>query len=321
MDRIDGAVGAPGVSFHPRFSGRSALAEIVRTTCSRSGRTTVLLPDYICNVVVRAVRAGGGIPEYYPLNTDFETDSAYVARRVEQKDCAALVTASLYGADGGCGWIQEQSWRDRLVSTSTIFIADLCQDFFRSGSLAPFLPGTGGFILLSFNNKSFPGLMGGGFVTETAKEWPAVPPYCLSSKQRVALYRRYLLMHLGALRRWIRSWYEATATLQPLSPEHGDCLSFPYAFTEYQAEKEQLAAACAGLSMRDRLASLRSQKLNQMGEAALKTPGVHRAPYVAVQRSWHGHARQKAPYSVDEDPKRSLRPGLLVIHNKGFDDV
>jgi hypothetical protein len=320
IERLQSELSHPGVKFYPRFSGRAALTEIVKKATVQKGQKTVLVPDYICNVVVKAIKAGGAQPEYYPLLENLEPDEKFVARRVEKGDCAVLLTASLYGADGGCGWLENPIWCKRLLSTSTIFVADLCQDVFRARSLAKSLPGTNGTILVSFNNKSFPGMLGGGFLAEEKSKWSTEPDACLSTPQRIRLMRRYMLKFLGAWRRRIRKWFKQPLPLSPLPPVHADCIDFPFAFEAYKAEKEQLAAACAGLSLSARLGRLRSKRLAYLRNVVLITPGLERAPYVVLGESWVGHARQHHPYALDDDPECSIRPDLIIIHNKGFYD-
>jgi hypothetical protein len=52
----------------------------------------------------------------------------------------------------------------------------------------------------------------------------------------------------------------------------------------------------------------------------LKTPGLERASYLVLDKLWVGHARQHQPYALDDDPAYSIRPDLIIIHNKGFYD-
>ena len=52
----------------------------------------------------------------------------------------------------------------------------------------------------------------------------------------------------------------------------------------------------------------------------LALPYSDTAPFVVVGDDDPGCHRAKRPYALVDDARRSLRAGLQVRHNKGFDD-
>jgi hypothetical protein len=321
LKRLETELCCSGTLFNARFSGRAALAELAKSAFCQTGRKKVLLPDYICNVVVKAVIAAGGEPEFYKLNEKFEPDEASVARLVEQKCYSVLLVASLYGADGGCGWIEQPLWRSRLALSGTAFIADLCQDFFRAKALSQSLIGTNGYILISFNNKSFPGMMGGGFIGRTDDESGSMPCMRISLKQHLYLVRRFLSTGISASWRQFNVGRAKPTPLKPIPPDYGACSTFPFKFLPYNIAREQLAAACAGISLLHKIQKSRINRLDRLRGFFLATPGVERSPFVVLIKPVCKRVRQKAPFALENQPKCSLRNDLIIIHNKGFQDV
>lgn len=319
--KIEKTLCCEGSKFYPRFSARASLTEIVKEICSKQDRKIILVPDYICNVVVKAIVAGGAKVEFYGLNEKFEPDEAYLANRIESMDCAILLTASLYGADGGCGFIAKSSWRHRLQSTSTILLIDLCQDIYRAKTLSHFLSETEAFILVSFNNKSFPGMMGGGFLADAKLNWLFETSNHLNFKQKFTLIWRYLLLNLSSLKRKILAeifLHKRKYTI--ISPEFSDCVQFPFNFVSYRIDKLQLAAGFAGLSLKNKLELKKKKNLTSFRNLLMVTQRVDMAPYVILKDQYMGILRQKAPYALNHSPDKTLRPKLIIIHNKGFND-
>jgi hypothetical protein len=154
------SLAVPGYHFQPAFSGRVALYELA----VRLASPVVLIPDYLCDVVPRALGAAGCTVLRYALDERFEFDLDRVLTLAEEAGAGLILTASLYGSDGGLGALEAVDVQARLKRMGSHLVVDICQDI----ELRARLPSAqGGRIhgLVSFNDKSFPGAMGGGFPT------------------------------------------------------------------------------------------------------------------------------------------------------------
>jgi len=308
--RLSRRLGRSGRPCHLVTSGRVALMLVARSVAARTASRIALVPDYVCNVVHVAVERAGFSVEVYPTDLGCEPDDAYLRERLARADVALLVTASVFGSSA---WLHRLSNADvhSLVQRSGAHvIVDACQDV----SLLDHLPDGYGDALsavVSFNDKSLPGMMGGGAVTNLAL--PAEPFRTLTASQQ-SILRRMLLAK-------VRGWMSGRRPLKSADAfEFSYCQSFPYAFDTAGISKLQVVLALVGL---DNLPAFRSGKRELFERCAdnVVAPVFETAAYVVVSDDGvMPSRRRKRPYAAPNEPSRSLRPRQTVLHNKGFSD-
>lgn len=285
------------------FSGRVALAALAGHASFT--RRVALVPSYLCNVVPMAFERAGWRCVGYGVDEQFVPDSGALRRLAETEGADLLLLAPLYGSEGGLAdWLADEAhaWRERH---GVALVLDLCQDAARlSALLRP--PGRRWAAVLSFNDKSFPGVMGACVWTDLDLPSPGAPPW-----------RQRSLLMAWALRKVM---LPARRANDGEAFEHSRAERFPYAFEPRGASSLQLALGAIGLhSMPSWMARRRAAWAR--GEVrALTLPFAATAPFVVALPGDRGVHRRKRPYATADDPARSLRPELTLLHNKGFDD-
>lgn len=283
------------------FSGRVALSALAGLP--RFGRKTVLMPEYLCNVVPLAFQRAGWRIHGYPVDQHFEPDAPSLAVRAEAVGADLLLLAPLYGAEGGVGWWLGPDGRAARERLGLALVLDCCQD--AAALLALRDPGRDWAALTSFNDKSFPGAMGALLCTDLALSPPPAPPARASLLLALWVLRRLLIGRRGGEERGF---------------EFSHASRFPYAFDVDGPTRLQLALGELGLARLPRWQARRRAAVEQGRVRPLATPGAATAPFVAVAPGDPGWHRLKRPYALAEDASRSLRPRLVVRHNKGFED-
>jgi hypothetical protein len=320
--------------FHPTFSGRVALLLIAREMQSRARGRTAAIPDYICNVVPKALILAGWQIEEYSTNEFLEPNEADIDRLIEDEKIGLIVTASVFGSSALLDYLSRNDVCERILRSEVFCIVDLCQVI----SLRARLPDGYGHrmaAVLSFNDKSTPGLMGGGVLWARPLSQDQIP---MGLSNHLKLFGRLLLKlayfsvcsivpsipplsNKGEGLRGELQWMLASRQRRPL--DYSYCASFPNEFHPYRPNRLQLAYALAGL----KTDSIRREKrLPSNSSAVLQTKHVGESPYLVIQ-SPHGvsgtrilRRRQKPTYAMEGLPNESKRPGLRVVHNKGFCD-
>lgn len=303
--------------FTPCFSGRTAIFQAARLSRDASTRRIAYVPDYICNVVERALTCAD-----YEVRT-YETDSNFEPRRLELEaivdnpETGVVVLANVYGSSAGSELLGDAEFRRRVVNSQVLLLWDICQDV----SFARRLPAGYGSQLVgvvSFNDKSFPGAMGGGLLTSQPVR---LEERRISWRQTLRLY--YFLLR-KTLRAKLRSLQQALGggRQQPaVGYEYSRCEQFPFSIEPWGAVKLQLVMAVLGLKNFKRIIQKRQSRLASLA-AVRELPFVRSAPFLTLNtRAEVPRLKVKRPYAEFDSPQSSLRADLLVIHNKGFDDV
>ncbi len=301
----------PGYIFSPRFSGRSALFELASTLRQNATAPIALAPDYICNIVPRALAEAGWTVEFYSCDERLESDWSELLRRIEYGDVGLLLGASVFGSSGLLNDLSDNGKLRRLREMGVKIIVDLAQDI----RLIDRLPAHGSDMIsciVSFNDKSFPGAMGGGILSNVAiskNENMAVGDL-------VALYRRTVLSNLG---KYIRRFRNKRGDEGGF--DYSQCAVFPFRLRDnYGISKLQIIAAVQGLSLIRRYEIAKKRFLDE--DYHLDTCFSSTAAYLIVSRD-DVHApgrRRKKPYALEKNSEVSLRPDHWILHNKGFDD-
>ncbi|MCB5187693.1 hypothetical protein LG200_06695 [Methylobacillus caricis] len=303
------------------FSGRVAIYKVADYLIKTS--RVALLPDYICNVVYKAFEAAGFEIVTYATSDVYEPDWGEVSRLGQENTGAVLLLASIYGSEFGRNWILSQNgyhWREEN-KISVVF--DLCQDITQINSLSSHeYIGSNYAIVGSFNDKSFPGVMGGVVVTDIPDEEYAAPSF-LDCCRVLSLFVQKLLK-LDRMRAIARFFLVSVLSSKPKIKniyDYSYCNYFPYDFQHSGATKLQIAMAAAGVNFLEKYSDRKKEYLLLNRIKPLKTPYYLTAPFVMVQPDDPGINKDKPPYAVNRNPFVSLKSEIKVKHFKGFDDI
>lgn len=286
----------------PFFSGRTALAALAALPVFE--RRVALLPAYLCNVVPLAFERAGWRWIGYEVDERFEPDPQALCALAAAEGASLLLLAPLYGAEGGLAWWCGAQGRAARARLGLVLVVDVCQDAGRLRHAAA--AGARAAVVTSFNDKSFPGVMG-------AAVWSDLPlPVPASPDARAAL-----LLAAWALRKLVPG-------RRPSTEEGGFEFSraerFPYGFAPLGATRLQLALGALGLERLGEWAARRRNAVRLGDVKPLPLPYADTAPFVVAAADDPGRHRAKRPYATADNPERSLRPALVVRHHKGFDD-
>lgn len=320
--------------FQPTFSGRVALLLVARAMRSLTPARKAAIPDYICNIVPRVMTAAGWQIVEYRTNELLEPDEAEIDRLVDQEDIGLLLTASVFGSSALLDYLSRDDVRERILTNEVFCIVDLCQII----ALRDRLPDGYGqqlAAIVSFNDKSTPGLMGGGVLWARQLTQRQVPMGLLNHIRLVA--RLFLKLAYFTVCAILPStypvarkdyglhgeleWMLASRQRRPL--DYSYCASFPNELTPFIPDRLQLAFALAGLKTDEQR---REQRLSPDSPAVLATRFASESPYLVI-RSDTGSSdprefrrRQKPTYAMEGKPNESRKPHMRVVHNKGYCD-
>jgi hypothetical protein len=312
--RLERRLSLPNLPCYAVMSGRVALFLLAREIARTTDRRLALVPDYICNVVPVALEHAGFRVEPYPTDEGSEADEATLRRRLGQGDVALLVTASVFGSSAFLDALARAEWRDLLVQHGVHVVVDLCQDLSLTARV-PLTYGRNLSVIVSFNDKSIPGLMGGGVLTALGPP-DGISPLTWSEMRSLVALARLRARQAIAGRQLVQDAIAPTRAF-----EFSRCEAFPYAFDATGVSKLQVVAALVGLA---NLATFRAAKRRWLETCAdaVAVPHIATSPYVVVRsRSSAAGRRLKQPYAVHRQPSVSLRPDQVIVHNKGFSDL
>jgi len=142
-------------------SGRSALCALLIALRKGQNRKIVFVPDYICNVVPKACVDAGFDLQSYPTDDHLVPIWTSLDKLLCNDTDSVLLICSLMGATP----IVSAEKRQLVERHSDLFvIADECQNLVEQSPVKANLREA---IVFSFNDKTSPGLMGGGIVWAT----------------------------------------------------------------------------------------------------------------------------------------------------------
>jgi len=315
------------LSFYPEVSGRVALYRLA-LAIRESGKTGIaLVPDYICNVVHVALEKAGF--QWHPYQTDklLEPDSSEIESLLSSKKGGLLLVASIFGSSAFLENLNEKRIRDLFLLNDIHVIVDLCQDI----SLIKKVPSGYGknlSVIVSFNDKSFLGTMGGGILS--CLEIPKNERK-MTTKQVVSLYK--ILLHKWCFCFWEKtvSWIQyplkkvdkmESVFPTPVTFEYSFCRSFPYEIKPLVVSKLQVIMALAGIHTLH-LRYMKRKRFARKYSNVIRTMYFDSSPYLLIDGSLHGvqlKRKVKTSYALHHDPERSLHEDFKIIHNKGFCD-
>jgi hypothetical protein len=164
VTKVLGYLSSSELRFSPELPGRTALVAVAEKIARRTQNRSALVPDYICNAVHMALEAVGFTTIPYATDSRCEPDARDLEAMVIRCEPAVILTASVFSSSAMLDWLSVAATREFLTKRGVFVLVDLCQDI----RLVKHLPkGYGEWLdaVVSFNDKSFTGAMGGGVIT------------------------------------------------------------------------------------------------------------------------------------------------------------
>jgi hypothetical protein len=325
-----------GFYFYPEYSGKVALYKLSLVLKKKTpDQATALIPDYICNVVNLALEKAGYEICTYRTDDRFEADVEEIKGLIEEKESIGVfLTANIFGSSALLDALETNDLRGMLVDRDIHVVIDLCQDI----SLIRALPrkfGDNLSCIVSFNDKSFLGVAGGGILTPLVMRETTEP---MSRVHRRFLYR-WLLIKIfqhgitPKLTKVLQKLTGALPSLSHLPPnrkrasfEYGYCGSFPWNFELVAVAKIQIILALIGLVNLRHFHAKKIKFITSYRPYIKMMRYTLTSPYVILLADGEVLAqmgrRIKPSYAVHHKPEYSIRADLIIVHNKGFfDDV
>lgn len=313
--------------FYPEFSGKISIYKICKIILGiNPEKDSALIPDYICNVVNLAVEKDGFKILVYKTNELFEpSEEEIIEQLLNNNKIGVLITASIFGSSAFLENLKKKEIYKIISQKNIHVIVDLCQDL----SLVKELPSNYGKNLscaISFNDKSIPGVGGGGILAKFQIEEYRKN---LTPSQIKFLYK-WLIKKLfsnfsNKIKRILTASKIKISSLKPLSYEYGRCVSFPWSFIEVRISKIQLILGIIGLMNLNYFQKRKQFLLNKIPDYIVKTKYYRTASFLVLSNIENDklielNRRIKPTYAVNYRPDYSLRPNIIIIHNKGFYD-
>ena len=282
------------------FSGRVAIYRVAKALRHKS--SIAIVPEYTCNVLHRALLEAGYTLKQYSCDANHEPNISQIIVLGRQFPRSILCLAPLYGADGGESWVntaEGKAWREE---NSVFLIFDICQDYHRFASSSVGKEGMAA-LITSFNNKSFPGLMGALVVSDLQDNEYKLPRaqdsihlLVLAILDNIKIFRDYFVLRPDNSQ--IKRKYD-----------YSYCVHFPYGLEYSGANKLQLAMGLAGVLMLPFYSLRKSKYLEKKYIAPVRTPNYRTASIVFSEES-NPKLVRKLPYAINGDPDRCLNPNI-----------
>lgn len=185
-------------------SGRAALRGLMDTIRIISpNRQVAFVPDYVCNVVGDSCRASGFRTVVYPTDARCLPEWKTLSNMIRNEPAPVVVFCSQFGSVPSQA--PEAGDLER-VSPNVFIVADECQNLILA---SPIKARHNRAVVFSFNDKTCPGLMGGGVV------WPRAGTAPLAFVQ--APFLRRSLCSLALIRLWLLRISQITIHLARLA--------------------------------------------------------------------------------------------------------
>ena len=304
---------------YPQFSGRVAIFNVVQSIKNNSRNEIALIPNYICNVVNIAVLKAGYKIETYSLDDYLEPNIEELIKTIEEKKITLLFVANIFGSSALIDKIEQNQKLTSLLKEKKItLIIDICQDIRLLDSLKmkweiPIA------VVISFNNKSFPGLMGGSLICNFPV---ALQTQRMSVKQELIVWKLFIISEFLYKKKKENDINE--------NYDFSKCATFPYQISPYIPMKLQMIYAVLGI---ENLNYYDKQKKkifddNNIANKIHKTKFFKTSPFLIFNTDNDADfilyrmklRKQKNSYSHPENSDESYKPNLIIFNNKGFDD-
>jgi hypothetical protein len=303
--------------YSPCFSGRVTIYKLAVELQRKYQCRVALLPDYVCNVVYKALVDAGYECISYSTDSLLEAKKNEIIRLVEEHKGSVLIGASVYGSSGLLRLLQDKSFIRILKSNEVHTIVDIAQDitlrYHLPESAQNYIHG-----VVSFNNKSFPGILGGGVLSSVFQFKPTLQ---LSMSQLFWLYKRaffyYYHVYLHRLNR---------SSISKQRLDYSYCNTFPWFIIgcDFALPKISIIFALLGIMFEKKILQSKYKFISL--NLHKPTCYANSATYLMISSNFIRNAnvlmrKRKNPYAVDWSPQFSLRSDEVVVHNKGYFDL
>ena len=288
-------------------AGLRGLLEGLRAACPE--RRAAFVPDYVCNVVGAACRAAGFAVREYPTDARCQPDWKALEEGVRREAAPVVVLCSLFGSVPA---LAPEAAALARAHPQAFFVADECQNLVPD---SPVKPRANRAVVFSFNDKTCPGVMGGGVACSA--DSGVAPAFA-----RAPLARRVLCSVALAYRWFSGMSRHAVHVLRlaagrgprhaaPAVPEYSTCLRPHYDLTPEPIYL--LSAARARVSLRF-LGEYRRLRIEnalalQAGLAVDEAAAQAGAPFLPVAASGNPAAR-RFPAPVKAAYGRTAQAGI-----------
>jgi glycosyltransferase involved in cell wall biosynthesis len=299
-------------------SGRAALRGLLEGLQSADpARRTAFVPDYVCNVVGAACRAAGFAVAEYATDERCLPDWRALEERVQGETAPVVVLCSLFGSVPAAAPEAEALER---TNPRMFFVADECQNLVNA---SPVKPRANRAVVFSFNDKTCPGVMGGGVVClSDSGEAPvfARAPFKRRAIGSVALAYRWMSGGLRAVGHGLRlALGRSGAYAAAEAPEFSTCLAPHYDLVPEPIYR--LSAARAWISLRHldeyrrlRLENAQALQAGLAVEAAVAQAGAPYLPVAAAPVAGRYPAPVKAAYGRTAHAAIPGRPPAVKVN-------
>jgi len=310
--------------FFPAFSGRVAISKIAEKIKS-GDKNIALIPDYICNVVNMALEKSGY--EILTYKTDQYFEPIYnnlVEILCSNDNINLLITANIYGSSAFLEELDSDYFKNIIINKNIHVIVDLCQDITLLNKL-PENYGSNLSAVISFNDKSFPGVMGGGIITQVdIPESNNNLVFDKIFKLYYIFFRKQLINVLNNYPSAKRAIKYTLITYRENCREfdYSYCKNFPYLITDYNISKIQIILALIGFKNLSTIHDNKKNIIRNYKKDIVKTKHFSTSPYLVISSSNKLILKNKIkkPYAIHNRPYESIHGSMFIIHNKGFYD-
>ncbi len=299
-------------------SGRAALCGLMEGLKSAdSARRTAFVPDYVCNVVGGACRAAGFEVVEYPTDARCRPDWPGLEERVRRETAPVVVLCSLFGSMPASAPEVETLER---ANPRVFFVADECQNLVPD---SPVKPRSNQAVVFSFNDKTCPGVMGGGLACLAESGVAPVfarAPFVRRALCSVALAYRWLS---GMLRSGFQAIRLATGRGRrhavPAAPEYSTCLRPHYDLAPEPIYRLSAARARVSLPALDEYRRMRMENALafQAGwgvDSAAAQAGAPYLPMPGAPAAGRCPAPVKAVYGRTAHAAIPGRPPAMIVN-------
>lgn len=171
-------------------SGRAALRGLMQSLRNfSSARRVAYVPDYVCNVVGESCRAAGFTTVEYPIDERCLPVWEKLEALIESDEAPVVLLCSLFGSVPA---LAPEATTLAQLNPRIFIVADECQNLVPH---SPVKARENRAVIFSFNDKTCPGLMGGGVVCSTDSN---LSPFF----KKATAWRRFLCS-IALFRQWL----------------------------------------------------------------------------------------------------------------------
>jgi hypothetical protein len=295
-------------------SGRSALALLFERIKNDSEKKchSVLLPDYICNVVHDAARYSGLKSLTYMTDENYKPVVSDMRDKMLGGGCCVLLASILGRINNNKKIVSEV----RSVDPQCIIIYDECQNLMGARKIDL---DRNSHIVLSFNNKMTPGLLGGVLVSMNSNDLIKIHVHnnMINWEYNVVMLLTYLKQNLKELYYAIRAKYP-----EPSAIEFSLCQG---KYSVYPGPISRISLSAAYVALKN--LSFHHEVLIKNNELAREwhkkgiisiqgEPETNDAPYIPiVNNNPKGRFPIKGRYGTQGEPPKDGTENCLILSN------